>query len=47
MTDSLAERIRKYAKLTGSNDNLARLAGIPRRTLEYYLTGAREPKASK
>lgn len=44
---TLAERIRQCAELVGSGDELARLTGIPRRTLEYYLTGKSEPKITK
>lgn len=47
MPQRLAERIRQCAALTGSGDELARLTGIPRRTLEYYLSGEREPKVSR
>jgi phage repressor protein C with HTH and peptisase S24 domain len=41
----LAERIRRCAELAGSGDLLAQKSGIPRRTLETYLSGAAEPKA--
>lgn len=41
----LASRIRECAKLVGSGDALAAAAGIPRRTLETYLSGDAEPKA--
>ncbi|MDO9625175.1 MAG: helix-turn-helix transcriptional regulator [Pseudomonas sp.] len=44
MSDDLAARIRQCADLAGSGDELARLTAIPRRTLEYYLTGQSEPK---
>ena len=44
---TLAERIRKCAALVGSGDELARRTGIPRRTLESYMTGDSEPKASR
>jgi transcriptional regulator with XRE-family HTH domain len=43
----LAERLRQCAKLAGSGDELARKTAIPRRTLEHYLAGEREPKVSK
>ncbi|WP_439862278.1 XRE family transcriptional regulator [Pseudomonas sp. MBLB4136] len=33
--------------MAGSGDELARLSAIPRRTLEYYLTGEREPKVAR
>ena len=44
MTTSLAERIRQCADIAGSGDELARITAIPRRTLEYYMTGQSEPK---
>lgn len=47
MIERLAERIRQCAAIVGSGDELARMTGIPRRTLEYYLSGEREPKASR
>lgn len=47
MIERLAERIRQCAAIAGSGDELARMTGIPRRTLEYYLSGEREPKASR
>ncbi|MFN3881897.1 MAG: XRE family transcriptional regulator [Nitrincola lacisaponensis] len=43
----LAERIRYCAKLAGSGDLLAEKSGIPRRTLESYLSGSSEPKAAR
>jgi len=45
--DGLAMRIRQCADNIGSGDELARRTGIPRRTLETYLTGLAEPKASR
>lgn len=42
----LTERIRLCAKAVGSGDVLATRAGIPRRTLENYLSGRSEPKAT-
>jgi len=33
--------------MAGSGDELARLTAIPRRTLEYYLTGQSEPKVAR
>ena len=45
--EGLAARIRQCADSIGSGDELARRTGIPRRTLETYLTGAAEPKASR
>lgn len=47
MSDALAARMRKCAEIAGSGDELARLTAIPRRTLEYYLTGEREPKIGR
>lgn len=43
----LAERIRKCAEISESGDALSRKTGIPRNTLESYLTGKSEPKASR
>jgi|GEM_PF-4610486 len=45
--NSLKGRIRKCAELAGSGHALAQLSGIPRRTLETYLSGHAEPKASR
>lgn len=45
-TDSLAGRIQECAEIVGSGNELSRLTGIPRRTLEYYLKG-REPRAAQ
>lgn len=42
----LAGRIRDCAERVGSGDALARISGVPRRTLENYLSGKSEPKAS-
>ena len=47
MSEGLAERIRHCADIAGSGDELARLTAIPRRTLEYYLTGQSEPKVAR
>ena len=47
MSEDLAARIRKCADIAGSGDELSRLTAIPRRTLEYYLTGEREPKVAR
>ena len=47
MSDGLAERIRQCAEIAGSGDELARITAIPRRTLEYYMTGASEPKVAR
>ncbi len=43
--EGLKERLRQCAKIAGSGDELARRTGIPRRTLESYLSGKSEPKA--
>lgn len=42
---SLADRIRKCAEMVGSANELARQSGVPRSTLETYLSGLAEPKA--
>lgn len=47
MNDGLAGRIRHCAELAGSGDELARITAIPRRTLEYYMTGQSEPKVAR
>ncbi|PZE13186.1 c repressor [Pseudomonas sp. 57B-090624] len=47
MSEGIAARIRLCADMAGSGDELARLSSIPRRTLEYYLTGQSEPKVSR
>ena len=47
MSEALAARIRECALIAGSGDELSRLTAIPRRTLEYYLTGEREPKVAR
>lgn len=47
MSEGLAERIRQCADIAGSGDELARITAIPRRTLEYYLTGQSEPKVAR
>lgn len=44
---SLADRIRQCANAVGSGDELSRQTGIPRRTLENYVSGKTEPSASK
>ncbi|UZD92717.1 helix-turn-helix transcriptional regulator [Pseudomonas corrugata] len=43
----LAERIRACAIAVGNGEELSRRTGIPRSTLESYLTGDSEPKASR
>ncbi|WP_084540105.1 helix-turn-helix domain-containing protein [Azorhizobium doebereinerae] len=45
-TSELAARIRECARMVGGGEELSRRTGIPRRTLENYLTG-REPQASR
>lgn len=47
MNEDLAARIRLCAEIAGSGDELSRLTSIPRRTLEYYLTGQRELKVAR
>lgn len=47
MSGYLAARLRECAVIAGSGDELSRLTAIPRRTLEYYLTGEREPKIAR
>ncbi len=42
----LRDRIRECARIAGSGDELSRRAGIPRRTLENYLSGKSAPKAA-
>lgn len=44
---ALMERIRQCADLAGSGNSLSQKAGIPRSTLETYLSGVAEPKALK
>ncbi len=43
----LVERLRRCASIAGSGDKLAEMSEIPRRTLESYLSGATQPKASR
>lgn len=43
---TLADRIRECAEHVGSGNELSRLTGIPRGTLERYMTG-REPRAAQ
>lgn len=43
----LAERIRACANTVGNGEELSRRTGIPRSTLESYLTGDSEPKVSR
>lgn len=47
MMEAMAARMRRCAEIAGSGDELARITAIPRRTLEYYLTGEREPKVGR
>lgn len=44
---SLGDRIRACAAMAGSGEELSRRTGIPRTTMESYLTGVSEPKASR
>lgn len=43
----LKARLRQCAERVGNGATLARKTGIPRRTLETYLSGSAEPKASR
>lgn len=43
--DTLPDRLRVLAEEAGSGDNLSRISGVPRRTLENYLSGKSSPKA--
>lgn len=47
MDTGLVERLRICAKMAGSGDALSAKTGIPRRTLENYLSGESEPKISR
>ncbi|MGQ7818793.1 XRE family transcriptional regulator [Metapseudomonas furukawaii] len=47
MLEGLTKRLRECAAIAGSGDELARTTGIPRRTLETYLAGKSEVKASR
>lgn len=42
--ETLRDRIRTCTNLAGSGNSLAKSTGIPRRTLENYLSGRSEPK---
>ena len=44
--EAVSRRIRECARKVGSGDELARRSGVPRRTLESYLSGRSEPKAT-
>ncbi len=44
---NLADRIRKCAEVTGSAVLLSQKTAIPARTLDNYIAGSTEPKASK
>ena len=46
-SSSLAGRIRECAVIAGNAESLAQKTAIPRRTLESYLAGETEPKASR
>jgi len=43
----ISSRLRQCASMVGSGDALAKQSGIPRRTLETYMSGKVEPKASR
>lgn len=44
---TFSERLRKCVEIAGSGDKLARKSAIPRRSLEYYLSGESYPKADR
>lgn len=44
---TLTGRLRICAKMAGSGDALSAITGIPRRTLENYLSGESEPKITR
>ena len=46
-TDILADRIKKCVKLAGNAETLSQKIGIPRRTLDTYISGQVEPKIGK
>lgn len=45
--NNLAARLRECAALVGGGEALSQKAGIPRRTLETYLTGTADPKGKR
>lgn len=45
--NDLSERLRECAQRVGGGNELARKTGIPRRTLENYLSGNTEPVPSR
>jgi len=47
MMRGLEARIRRCVEMVGSGHSLSQKAGIPRSTLETYLTGKAEPKISR
>lgn len=47
MNSEIGVRIRTCAEIVGSGDAISQKTGIPRSTLETYLTGKAEPKASR
>jgi transcriptional regulator with XRE-family HTH domain len=44
--NTLPDRIRKCVDLVGNGNEFSRITGINRRTLDYYLSGTSEPKAT-
>ncbi|MGX1099282.1 helix-turn-helix domain-containing protein [Amorphus sp. MBR-141] len=44
--EGFTSRLRECANAVGGGNVLAQRSGIPRRTLESYLSGAREPKVT-
>lgn len=44
---TFSERLRKCVEIAGNGDKLARKSAIPRRSLEYYLSGESFPKADR
>jgi DNA-binding phage protein len=44
---AFAERLRRCVALAGNGNELARRAGMPRRTLENYLSGDHEPRLGR
>lgn len=46
INEGIRERVRECVRIAGSGDALSRMTGIPRRTLENYLSGRSKPPAS-
>lgn len=47
MTETLKDRLKICAQMAENGNELAKIAGIPRRTLESYLSGASEPNVTR